>query len=383
MADHFRIGRGQIAIVDTVTGRRHGGHQADYLNVLEDALGDSLIETYAPFRNIDAKDEVPAKLIRLYAIIRGIRKLIGRREKLILIYHTPEFLDFVAFYAAAGFSRIHSKEKVAGLFVFRRDAAGIIGRSGWKAAVLVWIARRLAKSGLLFPVSDSSAALKMWERTLGISGQLVAIPVRPRPAESAAKKPEDPITFGLIGQFRPEKGTPHYGGIVGAALSTSPDAEIILQLPGNAPDATPPEAEILRASLAGQGRARLVAGYLPDNEYTRLLAEIDVLVLPYDVRSYGLGTSGVMFEILSMNGVVLTTRFEWAVSEFADHPNVFWMETLEDVEIKRGLRAAAEKVRELRARDSDDSRPGTIAFRASWLEAIQRAADRKNTRALT
>ncbi|PCJ59139.1 MAG: hypothetical protein COA65_06820 [Rhodospirillaceae bacterium] len=83
--------------------------------------------------------------------------------------------------------------------------------------------------------------------------------------------------------------------------------------------------------------------------------------------SYGVGTSGIMFEILAMDGVVVATRFEWGVARFGDNPNVVWLDDVEPVTIQNALKEAARLV----ASDSRAQLPDD--FTSSWHAAIQQA----------
>lgn len=92
-----------ITIVDTVVGRRPGGHQADYLTALEEALRPMASETFAPFRGGANTALLSSRWRRLKFLLRQFRKLIPRRPstgRATLIVPNPDFIDFVAAFLA-------------------------------------------------------------------------------------------------------------------------------------------------------------------------------------------------------------------------------------------------------------------------------------------
>lgn len=252
-------------------------------------------------------------------------------------------------------------------------APGIVGRAGWKSRALEKIVRSLARSGHLHPVSDSRSALSSWERIAGTHGSLISIPVRKRPTGMPHRSSDDPVVFGLAGLFRPEKGAPYYQDVVEAALALPVSAEIVVQLPDPREDSDFPEAACLRAKFGDHKAVRSLHGHLDNKAFTEFISSIDVLVLPYDVASYGTGTSGIMHEVLALGGSVVTTRFLWAEDTFADHPSVFWLDALTAACLEEQMAAAARWSRQ--SRDGADTavRPHPDDFRQSWLSAIRKA----------
>lgn len=368
----------RLTIVDTVVGRRPGGHQADYLTALEDALGPAGATCFAPFRRGANRDLLSSRWKRLRFLLAGYRALVARRTGYVfgegspstfLLVPNPDFIDFFCAYFAV---RLRWRPPTAiYLFVLRRSASGIVGHSGWKSRALEKIVRSLARSGHLHPVSDSRSALSSWERITGTHGSLVSIPVRQRPAGLPPRSSDDPVVFGLAGLFRPEKGAAYYRDVIEIALAVP--AEIRVQVPDPIEDPVFPEAARLRVKFGDHKAVRFLHGHLDNETFTEFVSAIDVLVLPYDVASYGTGTSGIMHEVLALGGSVVTTRFTWAVDTFEDHPSVFWLDALTAACLGKQMAAAAKW--SLRCRDGTETavRPDPDEFRHSWLKAIRNA----------
>lgn len=362
----------RITIVDTVVGRRAGGHQADYLAALEDALRPLKTECFAPFRDGADTALLMSRRKRLKFLLcrfRALTRQSAPAPPVILVLPNPDFIDFVSAFFAV---RLRWRAPAATfLFVLRRAAPGVVGRAGWKSRALEAIVRSLARRGHLHPVSDSRSALSAWERLTGVPGSLVSIPVRERPADVPPKSAEDAVVFGLVGLLRPEKGAAFYRRVIDIALSVPGPARIDVQLPDIADDAAFPEAGHLRTAYGGHGSVRFLNGHLDNQTFTRLVSGIDVLVLPYDVESYGTGTSGIMHEVLALGGSVVTTRFAWALEEFGDHPNVFWLDTMTAGHLADRMKTAAGHA--LRCRGGTTTAGGPDRFRQSWFDALRNA----------
>lgn len=363
-----------ITIIDTVVGRRPGGHQADYLAALEDALGPMASESFAPFRNGANTALLTSRWRRLEYLLSRFRALAARSSadgRAVLILPNPDFVDFVAAFLAVRL-RLRAPAAVF-LFVLRRGASGIVGRSGWKSTALEKIVRSLARRGHLHPVSDSRSALSFWEGLTGTPGSLVTIPVRERPADIPPKAEGEAVRFGLVGLFRPEKGAAFYSRVIDAALDLPGPAQIDVQLPDTAADDSFPEAAALRLAHRNTDAVRFLNGHLDNDAFTRLVSGIDVLVLPYDIESYGTGTSGIMHEVLALGGCVVTTRFTWAADEFADDSRVLWLDSLAPGHLRVKLSEARQIAESARKAANRAHTPSPETFREGWLSAIDRA----------
>lgn len=362
-----------ITIVDSAVGRRPGGHQEDYLVALEGALRDCRATTLAPFRGESAAAAIHKQQPRwrqYWDHLRALRSLIRRGEQRLLVFPNPDFRDFVIFFTAI---QLRMKPRcVIALFVLRRNATGIVGQPGRKVLILTRLVRNLARSGHLYPVSDAHNALRDWCRLTGTNGSLVTIPVRERPPGNPLKMESDPVVFGLLGLYRPEKGIEHYDLIVRATLSLPLPVRIRIQLPDLRDCMRDSQARDLQESWKDRAEVQISFGHLDTDAYTRLVSDVDVLILPYDVAQYGTGTSGVMFEALQLGAVVVSTRFEWAVDTFANQPRVVWLDAVNAAFLAQALREAAK----LALEERKERRPVIATggeFATSWRDAIAAA----------
>ena len=361
-----------IIISGFVTGRITGGHQSDYLAALEAAISPLGASTIAPYRDghTDVADlprisPKTSRLGRYWASLWLFHKLLGNRRAQLILFPSPEFRDFVIFFLAS-ILRI-SRHTTIALFVFRRDAAGIVGRISWKSRLIDRMVRWLARHHYLYPISDSKVVLTYWETITGLPGSLVGIPVRRPATAKPPKQATDPLIIGLIGRFRLEKEAAAYDRVTEEAFAFGPPTRVILQLNASGNDEEERLAAELRRKWRGKEHVQIIDEHFDADAYASLLGSLDILVLPYDVARYGVGTSGIMFETLAMGGVVATTRFEWGIERFQDNPNVVWMNDAEPATIRNALKAAAKLVVSgPKVQLSDD-------FASSWHAAIQRA----------
>ena len=376
-----------ILLADFLTGRVPTGHQEDYLVALEDALagyGDP--KTVAPFREIQRNpaDFVPRinvddRIGRYIATYSLCRRVLRADTATLLIFHGAEFRDYMAFAAASMFRPRAGKG--VGVFVMRRQAWAIVGHRNWKSWLLDRTIVRLARRAPFYMLSDSRDAMDHWEKRSGVGGQIVSIPTR-YPVDMVVRKPGDPVTVGLIGGFRAEKGAKHYEAVIATALSI-PAVEVNCQLPG---EAVEPEKSMI-ASLCDNwsmnDRVRFHTGHLDAEAFTRLVFSVDIVMLPYDVSSYGPGTSGIMFEAVAAGKIVCVTRIAWAMSEYPDHPNVIWMDAPDGDALASALKTAVGEI-ENRRRNGRAAEISPDRFRETWIAALEQIdiGNRRNCRGM-
>jgi hypothetical protein len=179
----------------------------------------------------------------------------------------------------------------------------------------------------------------------------------------------------LLGAFRAEKGAAHYDAVVRAALAYDAAVEVDAQVgEGQGPDGSDALARELHSAWDGHERVRLHGGFLEPDEYDGVIARTDVVVLPYDVGAYGTGTSGILHEVLTAGGVVLTTPIEWATSEYGDHPRVRFLTATDPPTIEREVGAALELAARTRGDAAASGPPPDDEFVARWREAVDAAA---------
>lgn len=359
----------EVVLVDFATGRMEGGHQEDYLAALEAALADRRLRVLAPFRAGSLKR---SRVGTYWQELRALWRLLGSSSRAgrIIVYHSPEFRDFVLFWLAALLRR---PADAVGLFVLRRDGAGMVGRDNLKARLLEILIPQLIRGGLIHAASDSRLALDHWLAKAGAArGSLLSVPCPAAATEIAARQDGGPV-IGLFGRLRVEKGARHYDAVIRSALALSPEATVVAQVAA-APGSE--EGEIAARLLhdwRAEPRVALLNGHLTRADYGARIASSDVVVLPYDSDSYGGGTSGVLHDALALGRTVLATPIPWAREAFSDHPDVVWLTGKDEPALAAGLKAAV--TRALAARRAGATGGHADTFTDDWHTALAAATE--------
>jgi len=359
----------EVVLVDFGTGRRTGGHQEDYLKALEAVLAGQRTTVLAPFRAGSGK---PGRVATYWQEFRAFWRLLGRGDgrRRILVCHSPEFRDLLLFWLAALLQR--QRANAAGLFVLRRSAAGIVGRDNLKARLLEILVPQMIRRGLIHPASDSRLALDHWlVGARGVGGSLLSIP-RPVAASELEPPPSGGPVIGLLGRFRIEKGARCYNAVIDTTLDLFPDATVNVELGSDSVGGAGEIAARLRQNWQGDPRVVLVDGHLTPEAYTALIASSDVVVLPYEMQSYGSGTSGVLHDALALGRTALATPIPWATGAFPDHPDIVWLKGTDQVALAEGLRTAVTQA--LARRRTGTAGEGADTFASDWQAALAAAA---------
>jgi hypothetical protein len=354
-------------IVDFGVGRFVGGHNADYLAALQRAIEDIQPITVAPFLNGARTGRVRCYVLQLRTFLWTLGRRNGPRT--VVISHSPEFRDIVVYWLASKLSR---PSDTVGVFLFRRQADGIVGRDNWRARLIERIVPGLIRSGRIYPVSDSRSALAHWTAGLGISGSLIAIPA-PLGSSGTYSRPTGGPVVGLVGRLAIEKGARAYDGIIRETLRSDETATIRVQVSDDQGGELAEITRGLQRDWADEPRVDLVNGHLTPEAYADLIGSTDVVVFPYDPASYSTGTSGVMSDTLALGRVALATQIESAAEAYAGRDDVVWLQGMDDASIASGLQAAFLRSKARRAEAEDHPRIDTFAD--DWLDAIRAAAD--------
>ena len=363
-----------IVICDFAAGRVGQGHTTDYLSALEAALAKRQPRVVAPFLEGGVSSSVPGARGGQYRKrVQVLWRLLNHTSDgpLIVLFPSPESSDFLVYASAAKYRRPHGH--VAAVFVVRRERWGAPTGVGQLKSKLVAAAQRwLVREGLAVLVSDSEVVARYVTELTGQPCPVVAIPAYPA---SASRHRTGPITFGLIGGFRLERGAHAYERVVALCQRSFPDARLVIQIPAGAKGEEATLVVALRRRAEGVEGVHLIDGRLSAEDFAALLASLDVVVLPYDVLSYGGGTSGVMHEALRNGKVVVTTHIAWAAAKFDVHPNVVWLDDLDEESLGRGLAIAHDRARE--ARRGGGAAPMLAdTFAEDWEAAVQFALAR-------
>lgn len=354
----------RVALVDFLSGRGLGGHLDDYLAALRAALAGEDLLAITPFAD---GAEPPRGRLGTYRLeLAGYRRAL--READVAIVHSAELSDYLCVWIAA--MTVSKSRRAKVLFVLRRspDPHSLNVGSDFVARILIRVITRMIRRAVIRPLSDSRPALEAWLALApGAQGDLVELPPPPPDrGESTIElpQPSGPL-LAVAGRMRAEKGAGEYPRVVELALSALPDCAIALQ--------TSEDDAVARAALAkleerhaGDARVRLLGEHLSAADYRALLEAADVVVLPYNVTSYGAGTSGVVSDALAAGAAVVVTPIEWARVTYSDEPRVIFVERLgSDEELTGAIKRAAAI-----GPASDAVVGAEQRFAKSWLAAI-------------
>ena len=107
-----------------------------------------------------------------------------------------------------------------------------------------------------------------------------------------------PMTVGIVGHQRPDKGYTFMPEVLAALLQARDDIRILVHNSGPAKYRLAETERAMEELAAGNPRLTLDHRALSPDEYESLLASIDVMLCPYDPRVYRSNLSGVVIECL-------------------------------------------------------------------------------------
>lgn len=130
-----------------------------------------------------------------------------------------------------------------------------------------------------------------------------------RPASARSK----PINVTFLGDARNEKGFQHLPAIIDR-LPPSQTLRYTLQANFSAGTGEPDCAEA-RQRLTGRPCVDLLNGPFSQSDYAALLADADVVILPYDAEAYRSRSSGIFVEALANGAPVVVTAGTWMAQQ--------------------------------------------------------------------
>jgi glycosyltransferase involved in cell wall biosynthesis len=196
-----------------------------------------------------------------------------KRPRLVLFCHRPELRWAVD----------AQRNKVSANASFWRFSALMFEKIGAKDRVQVFA-----------PGSYLSDILR-WASGLKVHTTGLCTPYFITPAQALAT--EKHFDIGLMGEFRPERGSDLMADLMVALDRQRPGMRYVLQLNN------PESKDAMQQRLAGQGfKGRLRV--IPDNrlepaEFARLIAHVRLMVLPYHPDRYRMRSSGVLSECIA------------------------------------------------------------------------------------
>lgn len=332
-----------IILYDSVISLNNEGHNLDYIENLRQAISS---KTEHNATNLfPLKNEVRSN--KLYALIRSTidlnKILANKKNDCIVIAPNLTNLDWITLFLI-----VRRYKKIKFIVFYRR----LLKKAGLKNFIIGQLFKKTIASQNCYVVSDSRSIL----RTINVDEDLFKIAIPPRKVnknfqareeisfDKIAKK--ECLIFSMVGMLREDKGIDHYKRIITETLNINENCFFVLHATCNS-DVMKNKLADLKRDLGQNKKFFLIERYLNSDEYSWLLSNIDVLILPYDVDEYADGSSGPMAESVSLDKIVISTRLSWAINEFQDYKKIIWLESLGDAELKLALRKAIDKSKKI------------------------------------
>jgi len=359
----------QLWLFDFQSGRKQGGHDQEYLTQLILAVSSWQITVIAPYLEVQVKPR-DTKIARVTLRLEAFLGLFRKKGSNIAVFHTPVLLDFVLYYATSKFT--WRKAPVSAVFFLRRLDAGMIGSQGWKTTLMRHTIKSLAMNANCFFVSDCDATIKHWENHL--HKEIMYIPLPPRNFKPHKEKPKDTVTLGLLGLFRLEKGADKYDSAIRYLLNIDRSAKVFCQLPDTFQNLAEEKIAMeLRANWGDSNNVIFLPGYLASEEYTNILQDVHIVLLPYRKSSYQSGSSGLFFDAHLAGAVIISTPFHWAKKHYSQDDQVIWLNSTDDGRTEEAIKEA-HNLATTGTRKISNSSNSAHSFVKAWNLAIIRAS---------
>lgn len=346
-----------IYLFDSSSSLWKSGHEDFYNKMLVSSISESFkLQIKIPFRYLNRNKISKIRIflstfINLYKIVK--------KDKCLTILPTPTTYDILCLYIL----RYLTKAKI--IFFKRR----IYDDNFTKDALLNFFLKSLFSKSNFVLVSDSNKILTL-ENPLNKTFQ-IDIPSR---EFSEISKPEEvnipelaSLTFAFTGVLREEKGVYLYEDIIKQTLSKIPYSIFLIHAVANEKNMKN-KLDELENTFSSNPRVIFLSRYISDKEYAWILNKIDVLVLPYNVKSYSSGTSGPFMEALSCGKKILSTKLDWAFEKFCNNSNIFWIDDLMPSSIEEALLKLSKDNLPF---DSKKTVETSSSFKDSWEKAIK------------
>ncbi|MGK7881570.1 MAG: glycosyltransferase, partial [Crocosphaera sp.] len=165
--------------------------------------------------------------------------------------------------------------------------------------------------------TDTDDLIRRYNSLSDVKLQKIPIPFRQEKLQEITKdkNTDKPINLVYLGDARPEKGY-HYLPKIVESLWTDyiQPGKIQLTIQSNF-SIEGGEGLIPQARLAleryPESKVKLIKNAMSADDYYQILAEADVLILPYDSNSYRFRTSGVLTEALAAGKPVIVPENSW------------------------------------------------------------------------
>lgn len=218
------------------------------------------------------------------------------------------------------FARSPESQRASWHLMFRRDVPTAPKEREQFVAALSGLAK-WGESRRIFFYTDTDELTADYER-LGIGEfQTLPIPVDQRYYTERRCQRTGPRVASYVGDARGEKGYQHLPRLVSETYSSglgAGDVQFVIQ--SNIADgASTPEIRTARNLLKGASanQARLVASSLDSEQYRQSVVDADVMLVPYDRKSYQARSSGILVEALSAAIPVIVPAGTWMAGQLA------------------------------------------------------------------
>jgi len=168
--------------------------------------------------------------------------------------------------------------------------------------------------------TDAEALARDYESISGLRFDVLPLPFRSELIPESTRHADSPLTIAYLGGARDEKGFPWLPNLI-ATLRQQNDAgrvRFLIQANISAPEHNPHSVAALeRLRTLGGDDLEFVAleEGLPPDDYYRLFARADVVLLPYLPERYRACTSGVLAEALAAGVPAVVPKGTWLSSQ--------------------------------------------------------------------
>jgi glycosyltransferase involved in cell wall biosynthesis len=153
--------------------------------------------------------------------------------------------------------------------------------------------------------TENENVVRKYAKEFGIRMDILPIPLSVgRAARCQARR----IRIGFLGYSKMEKGFHLLPDAIATCLNGPLELDFVVQINHHGSQQMVSEAETALNKLP----IRILRGQLSQEQYRSELAEIDVILLPYDPHNFGLRGSGVFTEAVSCGHLVVASKGTWA-----------------------------------------------------------------------
>lgn len=167
----------------------------------------------------------------------------------------------------------------------------------------------------IFYASDSESLAEMYAEMAQARVQVLPIPHLTAPDMWKVDAAPRPKSFAYIGDAREEKGYHLLPGMIDEVLRAEPDVRFVIQS-NLTENITEEIARAAREIREFPESVEVAEGTLGSDEYYRILAAVEGVLILYDPKVYRRRTSGIFAEALAFGKSVVVPKDTWMELEF-------------------------------------------------------------------